>query len=79
MVNTGDDLTLTNTGPTTILLETASLATNGTVTVFIKPRNGNQTNYQARLLGGTINLATWQLQTNLPLGHFVIQARAVTP
>ncbi len=74
----GDDVTVfTNAAP--IVLETSNFPTNGTVTVYIKPRNGNQTVLPATYTGGTSNLATWQLQATIPLRESVIQARVALP
>jgi hypothetical protein len=67
----------TNSAP--IILETANFPTNGTVTVYIKPRNGSQTTATAAYVGGTSNLATWQYQATIPLRDSVIQVRCVSP
>jgi hypothetical protein len=67
------------TNNATILLETANFPTNGTVNVFVIPRHGTRSTYQASYLSGTAAIATWQLRTNIPLNFSVIQARAVSP
>ena len=74
----GDDLTIGTNNAVAILLQTANFPTNGTVNVYIKPRNGTQSILQAGYLSGNTSLATWQLTTTLPLGHAVIQVRAVS-
>ena len=79
MLASGDDLTFTTTNVVSILLQTVNFPTNGTVNVYFKPRNGAQSTLQASYLSGNTNLATWQLNTLLPLSHVVIQARAVAP
>jgi len=77
-IGTGQDARLfTNAAP--IVLETANFPTNGTVTVYIKPRNGAQTVALATFVSGSTNLATWQYQATLPLRDSVIQARCVSP
>jgi hypothetical protein len=77
-IGTGQDARLfTNAAP--IVLETANFPTNGTVSVYIKPRNGQQTVASATFVSGTTNLATWQYQATLPLRDSVIQARCVSP
>jgi hypothetical protein len=72
------DLT-TTTNSVGVILETSNFPTNGTVSVFIKPRNSPQLTLQASYVSGTQQLATWQVQATLPLRHTVIQARAVAP
>jgi hypothetical protein len=74
----GDDLTIGTNNAVAILLQTANFPTNGTVNVYIKPRNGYQSILQAGYVSGNTSLATWQLTTTLPLGHTVIQVRAVS-
>ena len=74
----GDDLTIANTSAVSIVLQTANFPINGTVNVFIKPRNSAQSILQATYVSGTTNLATWQVTTTLPVSHTVIQARAVS-
>jgi hypothetical protein len=78
MLSTGDDLTLANTNSVAIVLQTSNFPTNGTVNVYIKPRNSSQAILPASFVSGDTNLATWQLTTTLPVSHTVIQARAVS-
>jgi hypothetical protein len=73
----GDDLTLATTNTVSILLQTSNFPTNGTVNVYIKPRNSAQSILPASFVSGNTNQATWQLTTLLPTSHTVIQARAV--
>jgi hypothetical protein len=73
----GDDLRISTTGTNTLVLQTANFPTNGTVDVYIKPRNAQQSILQATFVSGTQNLATWQVRTPLQVSHTVIQARAV--
>jgi len=75
----GDDLTLATTNTVAIVLQTLNFPTNGTVNVYIKPRNfgGPQLSLQASYVSGNTNSAIWQLNTILPTSHGVIQARAV--
>ncbi len=77
--NNPADVTIASSSPVAILLETTNFPTNGTVNVFIKPRNGVLPTYQASWLSGSGALSLWQLQTNFPAGYSVIQARAVAP
>lgn len=81
-----DDLSLVTTNNVTIKVRTLNFPTNGTVTVFIKPRNHGdpyQESYPqspliATFFSGTTNSALWQV-TNVALpypAHTVIQARA---
>lgn len=72
-----DDLTLTTTNVVAVVLQTSNFPTNGTVNVYIKPRNNPQSIFQAAYVSGNTNQATWQVNTSLPVGHAVIQARAV--
>ena len=79
---TGADLVFTNASQSTVVIETRNLPTNSTVNVAIKPRNsviGFPIMTTARYVSGDAILAMWQVTTNLPLGHCVIQARAVGP
>ncbi len=71
------DLTIANSSPVAILLQTSNFPTNGTVNVYVKPRNAAQSILPASYVSGTTNLATWQLTTTLPVNHTVIQARAI--
>lgn len=74
--------TVITTNTATLVFETANFPTNGTVYVFVKPLHGSQDPYQANqasYVSGTVALATWGLQINLPLNYCVIQARAVSP
>lgn len=75
--NAPADVTIDSSNPVTILLETANFPTNGIVNVFIKPRNAAPATHQASLVGGTTNLATWQVQRSFLPGYATIQARAV--
>lgn len=75
----GADLAIANLNPITILLQTSNFPTNGTVNVYIKPRNAGQSILQASFVSGNSNAATWQVTTTLGLNHTVIQARAVVP
>ena len=77
--NNGADLIVTSTGPLTITLETRSFPTSGTLNVFIKPLHGVQVIHEAAAIEGDAALATWQVTAEAPLGHFIVQARAVTP
>jgi hypothetical protein len=76
-----DDLAIATTAAATIGLQTANFPTNGTVNVYIKSIFGGQTVLPASFGSGDSNLAHWQLVTPFPwpLGHTVIQARAVLP
>jgi hypothetical protein len=72
-----DDLTLVNPTAVNIVLQTQNFPTNGTVTVFIKPRNSSQTTLTAAYVSGNTNSALWQVSTTLPYpAHTVIQAHA---
>ena len=73
----GDDLTISTTSANNIVLQTSNFPTNGTVNVYIKPKHSPQSILPASLVSGNSALATWQLQTVLPLSLTVIQARAV--
>ena len=83
--NTGaDDLAIATTSAVNIILQTRNFPTNGTVNVYIKPRNSAQSILVAAFVSGNTNQATWQVSTVLPYptasqGHTVIQARAVAP
>jgi hypothetical protein len=83
--NTGaDDLAIATTSAINIILQTQNFPTNGTVNVYIKPRNSVQSILTATFVSGDTNQATWQVSTVLPYptasqGHTVIQARAVAP
>ena len=79
MTSNGDDLTIANTNAVAILLQTSNFPTNGTVNVYIQPRNAAQSILQASFVSGNTNLANWQLTTILPVSHTIIQARAVAP
>lgn len=80
-----DDISIaTITNQVTIQLQTKNFPTNGTVNVYVKPRNGGQSLITATFVSGNSNQATWQAFANLPYppsqqGHTVIQARAVLP
>jgi hypothetical protein len=74
----GDDLTIGTTNAVVIELQTANFPVNGIVNVYIKPRNAEQAILPASYVSGNSTLATWQLNTVLPVGHTVIQARAVS-
>ena len=80
-----DDVTLVTTNTVTVQLQTQNFPTNGTVSVYIKPRNtgngnGSQTIIPATLDSGTTNAALWHVSTTLLFpgapAHTVIQARA---
>jgi len=73
-----DDVTLVTTNTVNIQLQTQNFPTNGTVTVYIKPRNnGSQTTLTASFVSGNTNSALWQVNASLPYpAHTVIQARA---
>lgn len=76
-----DDVTLVTTNAVTIQLQTQNFPTNGTVSVYIKPRNnGSQTILTALFDNGTTNSAYWHVSTTLLYpgqpAHTVIQARA---
>jgi hypothetical protein len=71
----GDDLIISTNGTITITVQTANFPTNGTVIVYVKPRNGSQGVYTAGLTSGTPSLATWKAQTSV-VGHFVVQVHA---
>ena len=73
----GDDLTFATTNAVAIVLQTSNFPTNGTVNVYIKPRNAVQSILQASFVSGNTNSAIWQLNTILPVSHGVIQVRAV--
>jgi len=75
--SSGPDLTTTTSGTNRIVLETANFPVGGTVNVYIKPRNGPQSILPATFVSGDEALATWHLNTALPLSHTVVQARAV--
>jgi hypothetical protein len=77
--NVPADVAISSPSAVSILLETTNFPTNGMVNVFVRPRNGSQATYQATLVGGTTNLATWQVQHSFIVGYSVIQARAVSP
>lgn len=73
-----DDFTLVTTNAVTIRLQTLNFPTNGSVVVFINPRNSSQTTVNAALVSGNSNSALWQV-SNVLLpnpAHTVIQARA---
>ena len=72
-----DNLTVVTTNAVSIVLQTRNFPTNGTVTVYLKPRNnGPQNTLTASFVSGNTNVALWQVSTVLPLNHTVIQARA---
>lgn len=79
IVNAPADVTFASASPVSILLETRNFPINGTVKVFVKPRNASDSTYQATFVSGTSNQATWQVQQALMPGYSVIQARAVVP
>jgi hypothetical protein len=81
MLPSGDDLTIATTNAVTIVLQTSNFPTNGTVNVYIKPRNASQSVLPATFVTGSSNSATWKLLTPFPwpVNHTVIQARAVVP
>ncbi|HVV01181.1 MAG TPA: hypothetical protein VHH88_07435 [Verrucomicrobiae bacterium] len=74
--NGADDVTIATNSAVTILVQTQNFPTNGTVNVFVKPRNAPQSIYTASLVNGTPQLATWQVVQPPPVGHFVVQVRA---
>ena len=77
----GSDVAMSSNGPVAIVLQSSNFPTNGTVTVFVKPRNGGgglQYLYNAKLVSGNSNVATWQVTTNVPVGRNVLQVRAVS-
>ena len=75
----GDDITISATnGTINVALQTANFPTNGTVNVYLRPRNGAPSMNPASFVSGTSSSATWQLVTSAPIGHFIIQARAVS-
>jgi hypothetical protein len=73
-----DDVTLVTTNAVTIQLQTQNFPTNGTVTVYIKPRNSAQPPPLTAIFdNGTTNSAYWHVNTTLLYpAHTVIQARA---
>ncbi len=73
------DIAIATTNVVTITLQSANLPTNGTVNVYIKPRNASQTILTASLVSGNSSLATWQATTTLLPAYTIIQARAVAP
>lgn len=75
--NNPADVNFSSTNSTTVVLETKNFPTNGTVNVFVKPRNAAQSTYQATWMSGDTNTATWQVQHVFLPGYAVIQARAV--
>lgn len=71
------DLSLVATNAVTIQLQTQNFPTNGTVTVYIKPRNSFQTTLTAAYVSGNTNAALWQVSTPLLYpAYTVVQARA---
>ena len=77
--NNPADVNVATPNAVTILLEAQNFPTNGTVNVFVKPRNAEQTTYQATWVSGSTNASTWQVQHVFLPGYAVIQARAVGP
>jgi hypothetical protein len=73
------DLKIATNTPIPILLETTHFPTNGTVNVFITPEHGARVTSLATYVSGTADLATWLVETSLPLRNSIIQARAVSP
>ena len=71
------DLTIPNTNTVTILVQTTYFPTNGTVNVYVKPRNSAQSILTTGFVSGSSSNALWQVNTTLPAGHNIIQARAV--
>ena len=73
------DVTIATTNTVTILLQSANFPTNGTVNVYVKPRNAAQSILPATYVSGNSTLANWQVTTTLLPAYSVIQARAVAP
>ena len=71
------ELTIASTNFVTVVLQTSNFPTNGTVNVYLKPRNAPQSILTATFVGGNMSQATWQVATNLLPAYTVIQARAV--
>jgi hypothetical protein len=81
IANTGnDDLRIVTTNVITIRVETQNFPTNGTVQVYIKPRDSAQTILSTNVpISGNFNDALWQLTTTAPLdypAHTIIQSLA---
>ena len=91
--NSGTDLVLTNSTPIDLLIETRNMPTNSQVLAILRAKNnytdatrfpsivGNSASFSARAtyLSGNASIATWRVFTNMPIGHFTVQVRAVTP
>lgn len=84
--NSAPDIISTNSTPVPVLVESRNLPTNSTVTVTFKPKHPSAANaasavinINARYLSGDVGSATWGVTNSLPLGHFMVQIRAVTP
>jgi len=73
-----DDFTLVTTNAVAIRLQTLNFPTNGTVTIYIKPHNANQSTVPATCISSNNNAAIWQASNvMLPISaHTIIQARA---
>lgn len=81
----GDDISIATTSNTVpVLVQTQNFPTNGTVKVYVHPRDGNGNTYTASLVSSNSGVATWQALAAIPYppsnpGHSVIQVRAVLP
>lgn len=85
--NSGADLILATASPVDVLIQTQNVPTNSTVTAMFKPKyhgtrpNGQPSTFSAtaKLLSGDGSSAIWTVREVMPIGHFVVQARALTP
>jgi hypothetical protein len=73
------DVTINTTNIVTIVLQSANFPTNGTVNVYVKPRNAAQSIIPATYVSGNTTLANWQVTTTMLPAYSIIQARAVAP
>lgn len=74
------DISMAESGPLAITLETKNVPTNWTVTVRIVPRGGgNSFSVNAAHVSGGFGTSTWEAEVTLPNGFSVMQARAFQP
>lgn len=75
----GADVIFPGGGSVPIVVETAHMPTNSTVTVRIVPVRGDVISVNATLESGNQQSATWTATANVPSGHSAIQVRALAP
>jgi hypothetical protein len=71
------DLSLSQTGATDVIVQTANVPTTSTVTVRVVPVLSNNFSVNASCVSGNSTSATWKATVTMPQGPATLQARVV--